>query len=153
MPRMLLVSALLLAHAVGSVHALARPEKTVVTDAKAKALLLGRHMLSMQWVSWDRFGHAVVTEKDGTLFITGEQRLDGDYVTIEGTILRVDAKEFAFEGKIVTRVSHINNGDACVRDGRFTFAVTQNRKYWRLQQMDNPCDPVADYVDVYFRRR
>ena len=30
-----------------------------------------------------------------------------------------------------------------------TFRVTQNRKYWRLQQME-VCDGLTDYVDIYF---
>jgi hypothetical protein len=131
----------------------AAPDKTVVNDARAKQMLLGPHMLSLQWVSWDRFGRADVTERDGTLYLLGEQKLNDDYLTIDGRLVSVDAKEFVFEGKIVTRVSHINGGEPCVREGRFTFAITQKRKYWRLQQMDNPCDPVTDYVDVYFRKR
>jgi hypothetical protein len=126
--------------------------KTVVADRAARQMLLGRHMLSLQWVSWDRFGVATVTERDGTLYIEGEQRVGEDYVTIDGQITRVEAKAFTFRGKIVTRVSHINGGAECTRDGEFTFAVKANRKYWRLQQMDNPCEPVTDYVDVYFRR-
>ena len=67
-------------------------------------------------------------------------------------VTRVDANEFGFRGKIVTQVSHINGGAPCTRDGEFTFRATGSRKYWRLQQMDNPCDSVTDYVDVYFRR-
>jgi hypothetical protein len=32
-----------------------------------------------------------------------------------------------------------------------TFKITGKRKYWRMQQFDNPCDEAADYVDIYFR--
>ena len=150
--RSVLLLALLL---LSSTPAPARDDapKTQVNDAAAKRMLLGRHMLSLQWVSWDRFGTATVTERDGTLRIVGEQRFNGDFVTIDGVITRVDAKEFWFRGRIVTRVSHINGGEPCTRDGEFTFAIKANRKYWRLQSMDNPCEPVTDYVDVYFRRR
>jgi hypothetical protein len=28
-------------------------EKTVVNDADAKKMLLGKHLLSLQWISWD----------------------------------------------------------------------------------------------------
>jgi hypothetical protein len=151
----LLRSALFVALLIGLAQstALAAPDKTVVRDAKAKAMLVGGHLFSMQWVSWDRFGRATVTEHDGILTLKAEQRYNGEYVTVDGTIVSVDTKEFVFEGKIITRVSHINGGEPCVRDGRFTFAITQNRKYWRLQQMDNPCESVTDYIDVYFRRR
>jgi hypothetical protein len=133
----------------------AAQSKTDVNDAAAARMLLGRHKLSLQWVSWDFFGAATVTNAHGIYSLKGEQRGRGqtksDFVTIEGSVTSIDAKEFAFSGKIVTRVSHINGGEACVRDGEFTFKITGKRRYWRLQQMDNPCDPVTDYVDIYFR--
>ena len=127
--------------------------KVVVNDMAAKQMLVGAHRFSLQWISWDYFGKAVVTEKNGSLRIKGEQRGRGneDYVTMDGVITRVDAKAFTFEGDIVTRVSHINNGEPCKRSGEMTFRITGNRRYWRLQQMDNPCDEAADYVDIFFR--
>jgi hypothetical protein len=127
--------------------------KTVVSDAAAKAMLLGAHRFSLQWISWDYFGKAIVTEKNGALFIKGEQRGRGneDYVTMEGRITRLAAKEFTFEGDIITRISHINKGEPCKRSGEMIFRITGNRRYWRLQQMNNPCDEAADYVDIYFR--
>src|ERR1051325_4950056 len=71
--------------------------KAVVNDRAAKQMLLGVHRFSLQWISWDYFGKATVTEKNGALFIKGEQRgrgkSDGDYVTMDGVITRVDAKE------------------------------------------------------------
>lgn len=128
-------------------------EKTVVRDAKAKAMLLGRHKLSLQWISWDRFGTATVTESLGILGIEGQQKGRGndDLLTIEGMIVSIDAKEFVFEGTITTKVSHINGGKPCVRQGDFTFKITGKRRYWRMQEMDNPCDEATDYVDIYFR--
>jgi len=128
-------------------------EKTVVNDARAKAMLLGRHKLSLQWISWDYFGAATVTARGGVLYLKGSQRQrEGtDYVTVDGRITSIDAKEFSFSGKIVMQISHINGGKPCVRDGDFTFKITGKRKYWRMQQIDNPCDMAADYVDIYFR--
>ena len=127
--------------------------KVIVNDMAAKQMLVGAHRFSLQWISWDYFGKANVTEKNGSLLIKGEQRGRGsdDYVTIDGVITRVDAKEFTFEGDIITRVSHINKGEPCKRSGEMTFRITGNRRYWRLQQMNNPCDEAADYVDIYFR--
>jgi hypothetical protein len=126
---------------------------TRIRDAAASRALLGRHKLSLQWVSWDRFGVAKVTNRHGRYFVKGEQRGRGnkDFVTIDGEITNIDAKEFTFKGRIVTQVSHINGGKPCTRDGEFTFKITGKRRYWRMQQMDNPCDPVTDYVDIYFR--
>ena len=127
--------------------------KTDVNDLTAARMLAGKHMLSLQWISWDHFGSATVTNKDGLYSIKGGQngRGNSDFVTIEGTIKSVYATEFVFDGKIIMQISHINGGKPCARDGEFTFKVTGKRKYWRLQQMDNPCNEVTDYVDIYFR--
>ncbi|MBK7706388.1 MAG: hypothetical protein IPJ30_11550 [Acidobacteria bacterium] len=127
--------------------------KTVVNDAKAKTMLLGKHKLSLQWISWDYFGTATVTNKGGVLYLKGEQKGRGnnDFVRINGVIKEVNAKSFVFDGTVVTQVSTINNGEPCTRDGEMTFRITGKRKYWRLQDIDNPCDEVADYVDLFFR--
>lgn len=128
-------------------------ERTEVKNAVAAKMLLGRHKLSLQWISWDYFGTATVTNSRGVYKIKGEQKGRGnaDFVKIDGVIKSIDAKEFVFDGKIITQVSHNNGGEPCTREGEFIFKITGKRKYWRLQQMDNPCDPVTDYVDVYFR--
>lgn len=129
-------------------------QRTDINDATAARLLLGRHRFSLQWVGWDHFGTANVTNERGVYSIKGEQRGRGpskDFVKIDGAIISIDKNEFTFRGTIVTQVSHINGGKPCVREGEFTFKITGKRRYWRLQQMDNPCDPVTDYVDIYFR--
>jgi hypothetical protein len=129
-------------------------QKTLINDAKMKTKLLGKHMFSLQWISWDYFGSATITENKGILSLKGAQksRENDDYVKIDGEITSVDSKSFVFEGTVETKISHINNGEPCVREGEMTFAITKNRKYWRLQDMNNPCDDVADYVDIYFRK-
>jgi hypothetical protein len=53
---------------------------------------------------------------------------------------------------VTTQISHINEGKPCERTGILNFRITGKRKYWRLQQIDNPCDQAADYVDIYFRK-
>lgn len=129
-------------------------DKTVVNDVKAGKMLLGKHLLSLQWISWDYFGTATVTNKGGVYYLKGRQksRKVSDFVEIDGVITEVNARNFKFDGKITMQISHINNGEPCVREGEMTFAVTGKRKYWRLQEMDNPCDEATDYVDIYFRR-
>ncbi len=129
------------------------PRKTVIKDKQARAMLLGRHRFSLQWISWDHFGSASVVDKSGTLFIKGEQRgrKTDEYVTIDGRITEVSAKEFKFTGKIVTKVNINNNGEPCVREGDMTFHITRNRRYWRLKEMDNPCEAIVDYVNIFFR--
>jgi hypothetical protein len=129
-------------------------QRTVVNDRNAAKMLLGRHRLSLQWVSWDYFGTANVTNVKGVYRIKGEQRGRGkstDYVRIDGVITSISPKQFKFDGTVEMRVSHINGGQPCTREGELTFAITKNRRYWRMQEMDNPCDQVTDYVDIYFR--
>ncbi len=128
-------------------------QKTIVNNAKAKTMLLGRHKLSLQWVSWDYFGTATVTQKGGVLYLKGEQRSrkDSDFLKIDGTITEINAKDFKFDGTIITQVSYIFGGKPCTREGEMTFKITGKRKYWRLMEMDNPCEAVADYVDIFFR--
>ena len=129
-------------------------DKTAVNSQTAKKMLLGRHMFSLQWISWDYFGSATVTDKAGVLYLQGEQRSreGDDLLTIDGVVTEINRYDFKFDGKIVTTVSHINSGEPCVREGEMTFKITGKRKYWRLQEMDNPCDNAVDYVDIFFRR-
>jgi hypothetical protein len=128
-------------------------DKTVIHDDKARRMLQGRHKLSLQWISWDYFGSATVTNRRGTYYLKGEQKGRGktDFVKVDGIVTQIDTKEFSFDGTITTQVSHINGGKPCERTGTMTFRITGKRKYWRMQQIDNPCDQAADYVDIYFR--
>lgn len=127
--------------------------RTIVNDQAAAKMLLGKHKLSLQWISWQHFGSATVTNEAAVYSIRGSQksRDNRDLLTIEGIIVSIDAKQFVFEGKIVTQISHINGGKPCTRHGDFTFKITGKRKYWRMQEMDNPCDQATDYVDIFFR--
>ena len=128
-------------------------ERTIINDRAAATILLGKHKLSLQWISWNYFGTATVTNEAAVYSIRGSQKGRGndDLLTIEGIIVSIDAKQFVFEGRIVTQVSHINGGKPCIRQGDFTFKITGKRKYWRMQEMDNPCDEATDYVDIFFR--
>ncbi|HEX8091257.1 MAG TPA: hypothetical protein VF762_20545 [Blastocatellia bacterium] len=131
-----------------------KQRRTVIKDKAAEVMLLGEHRLSLQWISWDYFGRATVAESNGALLLTGEQkaRKGGDYLKIDGVITEVGAKEFKFDGTIVTKVEINNGGKPCERKGEMTFAIKGGRKYWRLQEMDNPCEEVVDYVDIFFRK-
>jgi hypothetical protein len=114
----------------------------------------GNHKVSLQWISWDSLGQIRTTGQngDGSFPISGGQssKTTGDYLRIEGVANQIEPNVVYFQGVIVTKISHINGGEPCTRRGNFEFKRTQGRKYWRLQQMDNPCDGVTDYVDIYF---
>jgi hypothetical protein len=127
--------------------------KTIVNDKAAKAKLLGKRLFSLQWIGWDYFGTASITEKSGTVKVDAEQksRENSDYVKMSGMITVIDSSQFKFKGTIETQVYHLNGGKPCKREGDFRFAIKANRKYWRLQEMNNPCEEVVDYVDIYFK--
>lgn len=127
---------------------------TIVKNEEARAKLLGDHKLSLQWISWDRFGTVTAVEKNGLITLKGEQhgKTGSDFVSIDGVVTEIDKNSFTFNGSIVTKVSFINGGAACVRQGNLTFRITGSRKYWRLKEMDSPCGPETDYVDIYFRK-
>lgn len=127
-------------------------------DAAARARLVGEHILTLQWIGFGDLssaGRATVTDAGDHLVLRGEHRGSGenagDYLRVDGRIVSATRDGFVFEGEILTRVSYIADGAECRREGRFTFLTRAGRKYWRLQEMDNPCDTATDYVDVYFR--
>ena len=124
--------------------------------------MLGMHLFSLQWISWDRFGKVNITKgkDENTYYIIGKQdgrncsddeqgRINGDYVSIDGTLTVVSKTKLIFNGTIITKAYCVNNGQECVRNGH--FESTSGRRYWRLQEMENPCDNVTDYVDIYFK--
>lgn len=156
----LMILCLMLAVAFGANAQTKRrtPVKKTTTTQRAltpEQKVLGKHMLSLQWISWDYFGTCNITKDDnGVLHCKGEQlsRENDDYLKINGTIEIVDANNLKFTGTIAMKIYHINGGKECLREGTFDFKATNGRKYWRMQQMDNPCDMACDYVDIYFKK-
>ena len=78
-------------------------DKTIVSNANAGKMLLGKHKLSLQWISWDYFGTAIVTNKNGVLYLKGEQKQRGgkDYLKVDGTIASIDKNEFTILNTLV----------------------------------------------------
>ena len=143
--------ALFAAITLGANSAAADPSITDQTMAKK---LLGQHAVTLQWLGTGTLkdaGKAEVKALDGEWHLTGRQDAAEGSVEVDGIVTFIDATSFGFKGKIVTQVTHIYGGKACTRDGEFTFLKKGKRKYWRMQQIDNPCDMAADYVDIYLR--
>lgn len=169
MPSLKLLSALLLSIAIATSAFIAqsappKPSRSASApaanglDAAAKAKLIGEHHLTLQWLGsgdLSKAGTLIVEDSGKTLSVKGKQIGDGenagDYVRLSGKIVSASKDGFVFEGDILMRVHHIANGEECKRSGRFNFRTKSGRKYWRLQEMDNPCDSATDYVDIYFR--
>ncbi len=128
---------------------------TAVIDEAAAKKLLGPHGLTLQWITYgqkDR-GQATVSAEGGVYRLTGEQRdAKGNFVTVAGTITRIERTDFHLEGTIVTRTADLAKGEPCTRKGKFRFHIKGARKFWRLQEMANDCagGGVVDYVDLHF---
>ena len=129
--------------------------RTQVGNYNTKRKLLGKHMFSLHYISWDYFGQATVTERDGRLYIYGEQRGRGDkkndYVKLSGIVTEVNTNSFKVHGALITKVQNCSNGIECKRKGEMNFETYDGRQYWRMQEMTNPCCSHTDYVDVFFR--
>jgi hypothetical protein len=116
--------------------------------------ILGKHMCSLQWISWKQFGSVTISQDSdtGIVFVKGGQKskTNSDYLDIDGTLTIVNPLHLKFEGEIITCVDYINNGKLVKRKGTYNFTVAGQRRYWRMQEMTNPDDGCCDYVDIYF---
>ena len=121
--------------------------------ATIKVHILGRHMCSLQWISWKDFGSVRFFEDEkGRIVCKGgqESKKNYDYLKIDGFVTILITHEIHITGSIITKVSHINGGKPVERKGTYRFTIAGARRYWRMQEMDNPMDNCCDYVDIYF---
>ena len=115
--------------------------------------ILGKHMCSLQWISWKDFGSVTISQdSDKTIHVKGGQKskTNSDYLEIDGTLTVINPLHLRFNGEITTCVYHINEGKPVKRKGTYNFTVAGQRRYWRMQEMNNPKDRCCDYVDIYF---
>ena len=129
----------------------------VLTDAQRKTIednILGRHMCSLQWISWTDFGTVTFSRKeDGSIVCKGGQKSkdNDDYLTIDGIVTVVSPLHIRITGTIVTCGSYINGGRPVTRKGTYNFTIAGARRYWRMREMSNPVNKIyTDYVDIYF---
>jgi hypothetical protein len=138
--------------AVGSSGVGGSPTVAKVRDSLTARLLEGRHGFRLQWITYNNTPNGSVRVwREGTAYrIAGEQRdaTRNDYVRLEGYVTEIRAREFVVEGVLATRVASIYGGAECSRSGPFTFRRTGTRAFFRVKEMENPCDPVTDYVDL-----
>ena len=115
--------------------------------------ILGKHMCSLQWISWKDFGSVTISQdSDQIIRVKGGQqsKTNSDYLEIDGILTVINPLHLQFAGEIITCVDHINNGKPVKRKGTYNFTVAGQRRYWRMQEMTNPEDGCCDYVDIYF---
>jgi len=117
--------------------------------------VVGKHLLSLQWISWDYFGTCEISKiENGRYRCVGSQlsKENSDYLKLDGYISIVNENHLKFTGVIKTKVYHLNNGNEYVREGTFDFKATDGRKYWREQEMAGP-DGCTDYIDIFFQKK
>lgn len=129
--------------------------QTKINNSQAKQMLIGKHRLQLQWLSfWNRkeMGTVEIKETDGILSVVGKQTKGDDFLEINGNIVEINPKDFVFDGKITMRVNYNNDGKPCIREGKQLFRISGARKFWRLKNMLNPCDNITtDYIDIFFK--
>lgn len=129
-----------------------RPRLPEGVSVDAKERLVGKHNLSLQWLSFEHpFGTLTVEEKDGKLHGSGEQRgKGGDRLTVTGVIVGADARSIVLDGTVEYAVRTITGAKPCTKTGKLWFRASGTRKYWRLQDMASCEGGTTDYVDIYF---
>jgi hypothetical protein len=147
-----LACALLALSAIPLAPSPAQPERTIVDDRPALERLRRNSGITLQWISFQspRRGHVRVTERNGVVHLSGRhlQANGAGRLELDGDVVRIGARSFTFRGRIA--IENAPDPDReCYRNGLYEFRVTQNRRYWRLQQMVQ-CDGLTDYVDIYF---
>jgi len=127
-------------------------QPTAVNDRQTYDRIVGNSGLSLQWISFygpDR-GTLQTELRDGALYLSGRQTNEGQSGSLEinGRVVEVNTDSFIFDGTIAIKGTP-DISRTCIKDGRSRFAVTENRKYFRLREFEW-CDTLTDYVDIYF---
>jgi len=145
--RLLALACLMLA---APVQGEAPADATRILDAKAAQRLLANKGLTLQWIDWNTRGHAFVTREGGVWKLRGAQAQAGGpgRLFLDGTITEIGGGYFTFEGTI--RIADTPDpGRICEKDKTWHFAITQNRRFYRLREFEW-CDGLTDYIDIYF---
>jgi hypothetical protein len=125
-------------------------EATKVLNQTDAQRLLANKGASLQWIDWDRRGSAVVTPGDALWNLRAAQsaRQGKGRLILDGAILEIGEGYFTFRGTI--RIADTPDpGRMCEASKTWHFAITQNRKYYRLREFEW-CDGLTDYIDIYF---
>lgn len=127
-------------------------EPTQIDDWEAFDRIINNRGMSLQWIGYDSAprGKANAVYENRTISLTGEQRAVNGVgrVSLSGAIVRVSRTEFIFRGTIIIADTP-DEGRYCTQTKDWRFAITQNRKYWRLRDFEW-CDSLTDYIDIYF---
>lgn len=125
---------------------------TRILSPDMAATLQGNSGITLQWIGWENRGQAeVMVGASGLWALSASQRGTGDspgLLTMDGVVTEIGADYFLFDG-VIAIADAPSTGRSCRADKTWRFAITQNRKYWRLREFEW-CDGLTDYIDIYF---
>lgn len=126
------------------------PDATRVLDTAAAQRLRANKGVTLQWIDWNTRGSAHVSVTGGVWTLRAAQAEAGGpgRLFIEGKVTEIGRDYFLFDGTV--RITDTpDKGRSCEKHDVWRFAVTQNRRYWRIRTFEW-CDDLTDYVDIYF---
>lgn len=123
---------------------------TRILDATAAQRLRANKGVTLQWIDWNTRGSAHVGVAKGVWTLRAAQAEAGGpgRLFLEGRVTEIGRGYFLFDG-LVRIADTPDRGRLCEKRDVWRFAVTQNRRYWRLRTFEW-CDGLTDYVDIYF---
>ncbi len=105
---------------------------------------------TLQWIGWERRGTVDVRREGDVVYLTGSQ-IDangGGTLWLDGRVSEAGPDYFIFDG-LIRMANTPDTGRICEADKTWRFAITQNRRYYRLREFEW-CDGLTDYIDIYF---
>ena len=125
-------------------------DPTEILSQRDADRLLSPGGITLQWIGWDDRGPvSIAPDERGVWHISGHQTGDGGgELEVDGTILEIGEGYFTLRGTIAITDTP-DSGRECRADKTWHFAITQNRRYYRLREFEW-CDRLTDYIDIYF---
>ena len=124
---------------------------TTILDRAAADRLLSNSGVTLQWIGWEERGEMRASMIGETMWLSGGQGGKDDPrggLWVSGRVVTIAADHFILDGHISIQNAP-DQGRSCHLKKYMRFAITQNRKYWRLREFEW-CDGLTDYIDIYF---
>jgi hypothetical protein len=132
-------------------HPPGRAAVTRVLDQAAAKRLRANKGVTLQWIDWNRRGKATVSVSRGGVWgltATQAEARGPGRLAVEGRITEIGSDYFLLDGTV--RITDTpDRGRTCEKHDVWRFAITQNRRYWRIRTFEW-CDDLTDYIDIYF---